>query len=281
MCSSDLSPAWQSCTDLHVWQRDPAVPGTRGFEPGVSPLAASVAESFTSVERGADAPPLAINRVASPDAVVMDVVLVEPNQWWHGFHIASTTPARWPGGVPLMDTSAEQISRAYYKIFEAMLWAGIHLGEGDTVAEIGSAPGGSCQRLLELGANVIAIDPAEMEDAIVQHENLTWIRRKGQEVRKRDFRDVGWLVTDMSATPSYTLETVGEIVAHRDVDIKGLILTLKLTDLAMVQQIPDWIDAVRKMGFGVVKARQLAFNRREFCLVAAKDRYLLRSRKRK
>ena len=275
------SPAWHACSNLHVWQRDPAIPGSRGFEPGVSPLAASIAESFANIERAKDAPPLAINRVASPDAIVLDVVLVEPNEWWYGFHIASSTPARWPGGVPLMDTSTEQISRAYYKIFEALLWAGVHLGADDTVAEIGSAPGGSCQRLLELGAKVIAIDPAEMEESVVAHENLTWVRRKGQEVRKRDFRGVEWLVTDISATPSYTLETVGEIVAHRDVDIKGLILTLKLTDLKMVEQIPEWIATVRKMGFSVVKARQLAFNRREFCLIAAKDRFLLRSRRRK
>jgi len=65
-------------------------------------------------------------------------------------------------------------------------------------------------------------------------------------------------------------------VNHEAVDVKGVILTLKLSDWKLVAGIPDLIAAAKRIGFQVVKARQLAFNRQEFCLVAVKDKFLLR-----
>ena len=64
---------------------------------------------------------------------------------------------RWPGGVPLFDTTVETYSRAYFKLKEALLWSGITVKPGDVCAEIGSAPGGASQLLLEMGARVIGI----------------------------------------------------------------------------------------------------------------------------
>ncbi len=36
---------------LHVWQRDPTVPGKRGFEPGVSVLAEEIGKLFAEIPR--------------------------------------------------------------------------------------------------------------------------------------------------------------------------------------------------------------------------------------
>ena len=107
------------------------------------------------------------------------------------------------------------------------------------------------------------------------------LRRRGHEVKKKDLKDVRWLLADLNIAPQYTLDTVRDIVSHDRVDIRGLILTLKLSDWELTEQIPDYIRQVKKMGFQVVKTRQLAFNRKEFCLAAIKDKYALRSGKRK
>ena len=269
-----------ACQHVHVWQRDPSLPGQKGFEPGVSALAKEVGNTISEKLAESDRK-LPVNHVAKADELIFDVVMVEPGEWWLGYHAATTMAGRWPGGTPLVDTSIEMASRAYLKAREALLWSGIKIHPGDQCAEIGSSPGGCCQLLLELGAKVIGIDPAEMEPELLKDENFTHLRRRGHEVKKRDLKDVKWLFADMSMVPNYTLDTVSEIVSHPSVDVKGIVLTLKLTDWKLVDDIPGLLKRVRELGFSVVKSRQLAFNRREFCLVAVKDKFVLRSGKQK
>ncbi len=269
---------------IHVWERDRKIPGAGGFEPGVSVLAEEAGKQLLEAmkatpEKFKKEPVL--NRSAKPDSVVFDVCIVEPNQWWYGFHEVNTTAGRWPGGVPMFDTDSDVVSRAYFKLKEAILWSGLPVSEGDVCAEIGSAPGGACQLLLEMGASVIAIDPAEMEPEVLENPNLNHIRRRGHEVKKRDFRDVRWLFADITMVPNYTLDTVSEIVAHDAVNIKGMALTLKLTNWELLESVPAWIKRVKDLGFKHVRTRQLAFNRQEICLIAARDKFVLRSAKKK
>ena len=86
----------------------------------------------------------------------------------------------------------------------------------------------------------------------------------------------------MSVTPTYTLDAIEEIVSHDRVSVTGLIMTMKLTDWKLVNDVPALMKRAGDLGFKFVRSRQLAFNRREFCMVAVKDRYALRkSRKAK
>ena len=266
---------------LHVWQRDPVIPGRNGFEPGVSALAQEVGVLFAAsrLDSPGSPSPLMINRVAKPDDYVFDVMMVEPNEWWYGYHFADTVAQRWPGGVPLFDTTTETYSRAYFKLKEALLWSGISIKPGDVCAEIGSAPGGASQLLLEMGANVIGIDPAEMEQEILDHENFTFIRRRSSEVKKRDLSNVKWLTADVNAAPQFTLDAITEFVEHPSINIRGVVLTIKLLERKLILQIPELMAQLKGLGFQVVKSRQLAFNRNEFCLVGVKDKFVLRSGK--
>lgn len=263
---------------IHVWQRDPVLPGRNGFEPGVSALASEVGKLFAETEVVKKNGHM-INRVAQPNDLVFDVVMVEPTEWWFGYHFADTVAQRWPGGAPIIDTTVETYSRAYFKLKEALLWSGIKIKAGDVCAEIGSAPGGACQLLLEMGAHVIGIDPAEMEPGVMEHENFSFIRRRSSEVKKKDLREVKWLMADVNAAPNFTLDTVSEIVSHPSIDVKGVVLTIKLLERKLVGEIPEIMKRVKELGFQVVKSRQLAFNRNEFCLVGVKDKFILRSGK--
>jgi len=262
---------------LHLYQRDTELPGSRGFEPGQTVLAEEIGCQFASQMQAADIVK-SINRSADPDELVFDLVIVEPNLWFIGYHFALSRHQRWPGGVPRIDISRRVVSRAYYKLLEALLWSGLQIREGDCCAEIGASPGGACQLLLEKGAHVIAIDPAELDDEIAKHTNLVYIRARGREVSKRELREVRWLISDMNLTPKYTLDTIAEIVTNQHCkQIRGLVLTMKITDWKLVREIPRWKDQLRGLGFQVVKSRQLAFNRKEICLVAIRDKYALRS----
>jgi 23S rRNA (cytidine2498-2'-O)-methyltransferase len=56
-----------------------------------------------------------------------------------------------------------------------------------------------------------------------------------------------------------------------------MILTMKLTDWSLAEHIEGYRQRVRNWGFKVVRTRQLAFNRHEFCLLALRNRYDARS----
>ena len=82
--------------NIHVWQRDPVIPGRNGFEPGVSVLAREVGNLFKQTEIGKKNE-LVANRETKPDDLVFDVVMVEPTEWWYGYHFANTVAGRWAG----------------------------------------------------------------------------------------------------------------------------------------------------------------------------------------
>lgn len=291
---------WQLVGDrqvqaVHVWERDAHVPGEHDFEPSVTPLAREVAELIVAA-RGVGVPPaeapnandtgetpaprapLPHSQIARRGDRILDVVLVEPNEWWVGWHRAVTIPQRWPGGIFPGELPEEAVSRAYLKMAEALAWSQFPAQRGDTVAEIGSSPGGSCQVLLEHGWKVIGVDPGEMDESLLEHPNFTHVRRRASEVKHKTFEPVRWLATDINMPPSYTLDVVEEIVKRPSVHIRGLLLTLKLPETELAREIADYISRIRGWGFNYVKARQLSFNKQEICVAALRKRALRRER---
>jgi 23S rRNA (cytidine2498-2'-O)-methyltransferase len=258
---------------LHVWQRDSALPGDHGFEPFPSPLAEELGSLIKSEWVRRRNAPIELNQIANAGQKVLDVVVVEPNEWWVGWHSADSVHQRWPGGVLEIEDNGDVISRAYYKLAEALAWGRIKIEKRDLCVEIGSAPGGAAQLLLELGASVIAVDPANLHESLSDQKYLKHIKKRGRQVRKSEFADARWLMVDVNVAPNFTLDTAEEIVTNPRLNIRGMVLTLKLTDWKLAEHIVGYRERVRGWGYKVVKTRQLAFHRHEICLVALKTRY--------
>ena len=162
---------------LHVWQRDRGLPGDRGCQPGYGQAVDAAVPALQGCLP--DGSSVNINQTARPGDEVFDCILVEPHVWWLGHHIARGAASRWPGGVYAESRPADAVSRAYIKTNEALTWSRISLSAGDRCVEIGSAPGGSSQALLEQGLQVIGIDPAEMDARVLQHPAFSHIRKRG------------------------------------------------------------------------------------------------------
>lgn len=201
---------------------------------------------------------------------VLDCALVEPGTWWIGQHRADSLQTFWPGGVFPGVLPEHAVSRAYLKMLEALAWSQLPIEPGDEVAEIGCAPGGASQALLERGLRVKGIDPALPADIVLAHPQFTHLRKRGHEVKRREFRATRWLTADMNVAPQYTLDTVEAIVTHPAVHIEGLLVTLKLLEWSLAEQVPDYLDRIRGWGFGKVMARQLSHNRQEICVAAGR-----------
>lgn len=274
--------AWEIVGDrpvdhIHAWERDEAAPGERRFEPGVTPLAHELGEVLAAECPRREARHLPVNQIARPRQSVLDCVLVEPDQWWIGLHHVETVPQRWPGGVPNLQPPEDIISRAYLKTSEALLWSRLPTSPGDRFVEVGCAPGGSAQALLERGFVVMGIDPAEIDERLLQHEGFLHVRKRAADLKRREFRRFPWLTADLNVAPRYTLDAVEDIVTYPSVHVRGMLLTLKLLDQQMYKEIGDYVGRVRGWGYEHVRVRQLAFNRREICLAALRSRALRRS----
>ena len=268
--------------NLHVWERDATVSKKRGFEPTLTQLAEQTAQKIAEV--GPQRPttsPLRINRRARAGQAVLDCVLVAPDQWWVGYHVATTVASQWPGGVPPIEPCDNMISRAYLKMHEALAWSQLPIELGDCCVEIGCSPGGSAQALLEIGLDVAGIDPADVDELVRVHPNFVHLKKRVADLRRREFRGIKWLVSDSNVAPEFTLDSVESIVTFDDVHIRGLLLTIKLPHWDLAAQIPDYVERVRSWGFAHVRARQLAFNRQEICIAALRTKSMRRlSRKR-
>jgi 23S rRNA (cytidine2498-2'-O)-methyltransferase len=72
----------------------------------------------------------------------------------------------------------------------------------------------------------------------------------------------------MNVAPQYTLDAVEAIVTHPRVNIRGLLLTLKLPEWELASCLPEYVARIRGWGYNVVRARQLQYDRREVCVAA-------------
>ncbi len=197
--SFDLAAAeaWQLAGDrpyeaLHVWQRDLAAVGYRGFEPHVTPAALAAEEALRShSQTDTLRPPPA--RAAAPGQLVLDCVLVEPHEWWIGLHRAGGGASCHPGGLLPLSVPADVVSRAYLKMQEALTWSALPVKPGEKFVEIGCSPGGASQCLLDHGLKVIGIDPATVDARVLARPDFTHVRNGGPTCGGASFAEsTGW-----------------------------------------------------------------------------------------
>jgi 23S rRNA (cytidine2498-2'-O)-methyltransferase len=264
---------------LHVWSRDAAVAGHHGYEPGPTPEAAAARETILAARTAHQTAGSARGTgsafkpqpIAEAGDLVLDCILLEPERWWIGYHRAASLASRYAGGMLPITTPSYAVSRAYAKMAEALAWSALPVKAGQRVVEIGASPGGAAQALLDVGLLVTGIDPAEIHADVLANPKFTHWRKRGADVRRREFRPFRWLAADLNVAPQYTLDTVEAIVTHPEVDIRGLLLTLKLPDWRLAEELPAYLARIEAWGYGTVRARQLAHNRQEVCVAATRS----------
>jgi 23S rRNA (cytidine2498-2'-O)-methyltransferase len=275
--------------DIHVWQRDNAegTDATADDDAPTSygtPLAAEIERALRETapnsfamlkkEPGRGRTP---RRHPSPrGGLVLDVFVLEPGEWWIGYHVALSPTERWPGGQLPVSLPQHAVSRAYAKIDEAIRWSGLPIAAGDECVEIGCAPGGASQALVDRGLFVTGIDPADVDPAVLSHPRFRHLKKRGKDVRRQEFTGVRWLVADMNIAPQATLDEVEPIVTHPGITIRGLVLTLKLPDWNLAEYLDEFAARVHGWGYRDVRMRQLTTGGQEVCLVALRRKALRR-----
>ena len=258
---------------IHLFPRDQAVPGEQGYEPGLT------AECFDAhrlllekkpphlrLGMASDCPDIA----GEKHEQILDVIMISPDEWWVGHHQIFDWRSAQPGGLFAIKPPFDAISRAYLKFEEGLRWSGMPIRCGSRVLDIGAAPGGASQALLTRGAQVIGVDPALIHPTILNYPGFCYLRSRINQTKRRHFRKVHWIVTDMNVAPNYTLDVLEELVTSNQMNIRGILFTLKLVKWELIADIPYYIARIKSWGFRDLMVKQLQFNRQEI-MVAARN----------
>ncbi|MBI3542172.1 MAG: hypothetical protein HY075_02715 [Deltaproteobacteria bacterium] len=258
---------------LNVWEREKTDPSFQQPEEPSGEPSPLVREAESAIRAAQDGLFLPEGEAGNGD-VVFSVVLVEPDEWWIGYHLHSRYHRPWSGGLAKFTLPAAAPSRAYLKLREGINWPGLPVKKGEVALELGSAPGGASLALLEQGLSVIGVDPADMDKSVVAHEGFRHVRLQAKQLKPEDTGAVDWLFSDMNVDPYDAVDAVekvmkglGTVAPQR---LLGALLTLKLTSWTKPLEVPELVrklmERLLTVGFVRVQAGQLFYNRREVCV---------------
>lgn len=209
------------------------------------------------------------------------VVELGEGEFWSGVHRHGHRTSPDPAGDAGIVMPERSPSRAWLKLEEAARFFSLEFTPGDLVVELGCAPGGVVMALLDRGVPVIGVDPARMAGVVMDHaipqrddapEAGAWFwhcRKPAALVGKRDLgQGVTWFMSDMNQSPDVVLK---ECARFRKMapTMRGVLVTLKLTDPAQVVEKGKWFAALHEMGFRTMRLQQLSVHHRELALLAS------------
>jgi hypothetical protein len=207
------------------------------------------------------------------------VVELGPAEFWSGLHRHAPFLSPDPAGDSGIEMPATSPSRAWLKLEEATRFFDLKFSPKDIVVELGCAPGGVVLALLDRGVSVIGVDPARMAPVVMEAAIATrdqgagkrpWFfhcRKPAALTSKRDLgQDVSWFMSDMNQSPEVVLKECARFCKMAP-SIRGVLITLKLTDLLQVAEKAQWFTALTAMGFQTVRLQQLSVHHKEFALL--------------
>lgn len=210
------------------------------------------------------------------------VVELGEGEFWSGVHRHAPFLSPDPAGDSGIVMPARSPSRAWLKLEEATRFFDLKFGPRDIAVELGCAPGGVVLALLDRGVPVIGVDPAKMapivmEKAIPAREETPatgpWFyhcQKPAALAAKRDLgKGVTWFMSDMNQSPEVVLKECARFCKMAP-DIRGVLVTLKLTDTTQVIEKAGWFASLREMGFKNIRLQQLAVHHRELALLATR-----------
>ncbi|GAC1467080.1 MAG: SAM-dependent methyltransferase [Ktedonobacteraceae bacterium] len=214
----------------------------------------------------------AIEMMKKPQIVVS--LLCSMYKGYLGISTVQDNLSSWPGGARHFAQTAEQISRAEFKLLEALEVFGVILPAQGGVLDLGAAPGGWTRLLLDAGLEVVAVDPARLDARLGTRQHLEHYRGYAEDyleeaVRKHSRFDL--VVNDMRmdareaarllARAAYCLRTDGFVVSV----FKLPHATPAINPLTTLKEALH----ILHRSYAIVHAHQLFHNRQEVTVVAA------------
>lgn len=121
----------------------------------------------------------------------------------HTMVASATCTSPFPNGAVEFEQDREgPPSRAYIKLWEALARFRRQPAAGERCLDLGASPGGWTWALAKLGANVLAVDQAPLEDRIASLPGVECLRRDAFTLKPQDVGKLDWLFCDVACYPS-------------------------------------------------------------------------------
>ncbi len=251
--ATDMAQVGEKVVELLTSLRDPCV---HVFAVGQL-VTAVLAEQTTAelhaglADHGVDLP---LNGRARPGQSVIDVIVLQPAQWFVGWHVQRADKYALAGGVKSVPVDEASPSRAYSKVAELLLLGELSVRPGNVVVELGAAPGGATLFLLQQGARVWAIDPAPLAPSVVEfgssHGNaLTALELPAADVTRAQLpKQVDYLVSDVNLAPTVSLRYLERLCALVSGPKRGVLVNIKINDDKAEAMLPAVLDKAKALG---------------------------------
>lgn len=217
----------------------------------------------------------AVEDMKKPQVVVS--ILGTSQRAYAGISTAEENLSNWPGGARHFAQTSEQISRAEFKLLEAIEIFRVHLPSEGQALDLGAAPGGWTRLLLDKGLSVVAVDPAQLDTRLAGRRHLEHYRGYAEDylaTASKKNRHFDIIANDMrmdARDAARLLARAAQCLRKEGV----LISVLKLPHATQtIDPLATLREALRILSqhYSIVQPRQLFHNRQEVTVVAAYPR---------
>jgi 23S rRNA (cytidine2498-2'-O)-methyltransferase len=133
-----------------------------------------------------------------PDTPVGAWTLLDAHTLLASAHCSSPFPG---GAITFAEDKEGPPSRAYLKLWEALVRLRAWPLPGDRCLDAGASPGGWTWALARLGATVMAVDRAPLADRVRALPGVRWLRHDAFTLSPEDTGPLDWLFCDVIAYP--------------------------------------------------------------------------------
>jgi 23S rRNA (cytidine2498-2'-O)-methyltransferase len=110
------------------------------------------------------------------------------------------------GAIEFAEDTEGPPSRAYLKLWEALVRCRKWPGPGDRCLDAGASPGGWTWALAGLGAQVTAVDRSPLEDRILALPGVSFIKHDAFTLKPEEIGPLDWLFCDVISYPPRLVE---------------------------------------------------------------------------
>lgn len=170
----------------------------------------------------------------------------------------------WAGGVRRFAHRPEQISRAEFKLLEALEQFRLPLPPGGHALDLGAAPGGWTRILRQMGQWVTAVDPAGLHPSLAADSHIRPLRQTAEAYLASKPDQFDLILNDMRLDARDSGRIMVQYAPHLYPHGAAL-MTLKLPEQKREQVIDHTFNILRP-AYTIAAARHLFHNRSEITL---------------
>ena len=213
-----------------------------------------------------------VNQYSSQNKNVLDIMVLGENEIWYGLHHVDFGITRYPNSIVDVQGESEAPSKAYNKLAQVDELYSLKIGSKQLWLDFGSAPGGASYYLLSKGCKVWGVDPAKMDQVVLNHKNYSHLSIPVQDLSQEKLPDeeINWVHVDLNLNPKQGIKEVLRLIKKYNFSLKGIVFTIQVVKIEYIKLIEQFEDQLDEWGFKDILSCQVPAHKNEYIIIANK-----------